>query len=171
MIKWTKEYDDFLKENAAGLYIDELTNKFNEKFKLNATVAAVTQRKKKFKIKSGTRGFKKGHDTPHKKTIGSERLVNGRVHIKISDPDVWKEKSHIVYEQYNKIKIPVGHRVIFLNGNCFDFSPDNLKLVSRDELLIMNNHKLRFNDKELTETGVLIAKIINKRGVLENERL
>ena len=170
-IKWNKEYDDFLIKNTSGMYLEELTKAFNENFKLNASKLSIKQRKIRLGLKSGTRGFRKGHTPYNKKPIGSERIHNGRILVKVAEPNVWKEKSRVIYEEYHKVKIPKGNKIIFLNNDPLDFDPSNLKMVSREEMLIMNNHKLRYNHKELTETGCIIAKIINKRKELNNERV
>ena len=107
---------------------------------------------------------------PHNyRQLFEERLdKNGYIEIKIKEPDIWQSKHRYIYEQYHG-KIPEKHKVIFLDGNNRNFDIDNLKLVSSAEELIMNNNKLRYNNKELTESGILIAKIISKRGKLKNE--
>ena len=56
--------------------------------------------------------------------------------------------------------------LIFLDGNKQNIELSNLKLVSRAEDLIMNTNKLFTKDKELTNSGVLIAKVINKTNKL-----
>ena len=73
----------------------------------------------------------------------------------------WKPKQQIVYEQHYG-PIPPKHKVIFADGDRFNFNPDNLILVSNSEELIMNKRKLRYKDKELTRTGSIIAKVIDK---------
>lgn len=47
-----------------------------------------------------------------------------------------------------------------LNNYLFE----ELERLNDNEELIMNSNKLRYYKKELTETGLLIAKIIHKRG-------
>ena len=79
-------------------------------------------------------------------------------------------KSRVIYEKHFG-KIPEGYTIIYLDGNKLNLELDNLKAISRAEELIMNKNKLRYDKKELTETGHLIAKVINKRGQLKNERL
>ena len=39
---------------------------------------------------------------------------------------------------------------------------DNLVLISRKEMLILNDYGLIFNNKELTESGINIAKLISE---------
>ncbi len=107
--------------------------------------------------------FKKGNIPHNHRNVFEERLdKNGYIEIKVKEPNVWQQKQRYIYEQYYG-KIPKNHKVIFLDGNNRNFNIDNLKLVSGAEHLIINKNKLRYNNKELTETGILIAKVINKR--------
>ena len=113
--------------------------------------------------------FKKGNIPHNHRQIFEERLdKNGYIEMKIKEPDVWQKKHRYIYEQHFG-KIPKNHKVIFLDGNNRNFNIKNLKLVSNAEELIMNNNKLRYNNKELTETGILIAKIIHKRGQVKKK--
>ncbi len=115
--------------------------------------------------------FKKGNIPHNRRELFEERLdKNGYIEIKVKEPNIWQGKHRYIYEQYHG-KIPKKHKVIFLDGNNRNFDINNLKLVSSAEELIMNNNKLRYNNKELTESGILIAKIISKRGQIKSERL
>lgn len=78
---------------------------------------------------------------------------------------MWIEKHRYIYEkQYGTI--PTGHKLIFADGNIENFDIENLILVTDSEALIMNNNKLRFENAELTKTGSLIAKVIDKTNKL-----
>lgn len=115
--------------------------------------------------------FKKGNIPHNHRNVFEERLdKNGYIEIKIKEPNVWQEKQRYIYEQHYG-RIPKNHKVIFLDGNNRNFNIDNLKLVSNAEHLIMNKNRLRFRSKDLTETGILIAKIFHKRGQIKSERL
>lgn len=118
--------------------------------------------------------FKKGNIPGNRRELFEERIDDdGYIAIKVQDGNLnknWQRKHRYIYECHYG-KIPKGHKVIFLDGNNRNFDIDNLKLVSNAEELIMNKRGLRYNDKELTESGVLIAKIIHKRGSLKNDRL
>ena len=124
--------------------------------------------------KSRRTTFKKGNIPPNHREIGEERISkDGYIEIKLKDGCLnknWQLKHRYIYEQHYG-SIPKGHKVIFLDGNKNNFNIDNLKLISDAEELIMNNNNLRYNKKELTETGYLIAKIINKGNKIKNERL
>ena len=114
--------------------------------------------------------FKKGNKPHNHRPVGSERItVDGYIEIKVAEPNKWELKARVIYE--NKYgKIPVDHKLIYLDGNKQNLELSNLKVISYAEELIMNKNKLRYDKKELTEVGHTIAKIIHKQGKLKNER-
>lgn len=118
--------------------------------------------------------FKKGNIPANHREIGEERITkDGYVEIKVRDRcgnDNWEYKHRWIYEQHYG-KIPKGHNIIFLDGNKQNFNIDNLKAVSKSEDLIMNHNKFFTEDRDITYSGTLIAKIIDKRNKLKNERL
>lgn len=115
--------------------------------------------------------FKKGNIPNNHRIVGSERItIDGYVEIKVAEPNKWELKSRVIYERVYG-KIPDNHKIIYLDGNKKNLDISNLKAISYAEELIMNKNKLRFDKKELTETGYLISKIINERGKLKRERL
>lgn len=103
--------------------------------------------------------FKKGN-TPHNhRPVGSERVnVDGYTEIKVAEPKKWKLKHRVVYEQ-TKGYIPKSHAIIFADGNMSNFNINNLLCVSREELLVMNKLELIQKYKELTESGLILAKL------------
>ena len=115
--------------------------------------------------------FKKGNKPKNYRPIGSERITkDGYIEVKVSDPNKWETKNKIIYKQYFG-DIPKGHKVIYADGNKLNNDINNLILVSDNEELIMNRHRLRTEDIELTKTGYLIAKVIDKTNMVKNERL
>lgn len=115
--------------------------------------------------------FKKGNKPKNYRPIGSERITkDGYIEVKVSDPNKWETKNKIIYKQYFG-DIPKGHKVIYADGNKLNNDINNLILVSNNEELIMNRHKLRTENIELTKTGYLIAKVIDKTNMVKNERL
>lgn len=127
-----------------------------------------------FNVGGNKTSFKKGNIPSNRRKIFEERIGKyGYTEIKIKDGCLnnnWVPKHRYIYEKkYGPI--PAKHKVIFLDGDITNFDINNLKMVSSAEELIMNRYNLRTNKKELTETGHLIAKVINKRGKLKSERL
>lgn len=115
--------------------------------------------------------FKKGNIPINHRKVGSERTnIDGYWEIKIEEPNKWELKHRYLYKQ-NKGDIPDGHKIIFADGDRNNLSLDNLIMVSSSEELIMNRNNLRFNNQELTKTGSIIAKVIDKTNKVRNERL
>lgn len=115
--------------------------------------------------------FKKGNNPKNYRPVGSERITkDGYIEVKVADPNKWETKNKIIYKQYYG-DIPKGHKVIYADGNKLNNDINNLILVSDNEELIMNKYKLRTEDIELTKTGYLIAKVIDKTNMVKNERL
>ena len=109
--------------------------------------------------------YQKGNIPQNHRKIGSERInVDGYVEIKVAEPNVWKLKHRVIYESMYG-DIPTDSKVIFLDNNKLNLDIDNLKCIKSSEELIMNQNKLRYNNKELTESGYLIAKIMDKTKV------
>lgn len=141
---------------------------FNKGLKWNEYLTKEQQEKAK------TSCFKKGNISPNNVPIGTERISkDGYIEIKVKDGYLnrnWQGKHRYIYEQHYGL-IPIGHKVIFADGNRRNFDINNLILVSNSEELIMNTNKLIYKDSELTKTGHLIAKVIDKTNKVKNERL
>jgi hypothetical protein len=106
--------------------------------------------------------FKKGNTPQNHRPVGSTRVTkDGYLEIKVKEPNKWETKHVVIWEQANGT-IPDGYKLIFADGNRLNITLDNLILVSNAEELIMNKKNLIFNDKDLTTTGSLIAKVISK---------
>lgn len=109
--------------------------------------------------------FKKGHRPANWVPIGAERInCDGYVDVKVTDGKSqrnWKGKHILVWEEANG-PVPKGHVVIFGDRNKRNFKPDNLILVSRKQLVRLNQNNLIQDDAELTKTGIIIADIHNK---------
>lgn len=114
--------------------------------------------------KANKTSFKKGNIPYNHREIGEERITkDGYTMIKVRDGHLnknWELKHRWLYEKHYG-KIPEGYNLIFLDGNKQNITLENLKLVSRSEDLIMNRNNLFSTDKEITNTGSLIAKVID----------
>lgn len=120
--------------------------------------------------------FKKGNVTWNTRELYSERIDrDGYTYIKLINKKKWKLKHRWIWEQkYGEI--PADHVIIFADGNKKNFNIENLILVSRKELAVLNKNNLIKNDIELTNVGVTIAKVkiaiakkINKKQVKKND--
>ena len=126
-----------------------------------------------FNVGGNKTSFKKGHISANNVPIGTERVAKDNyIEIKIKDGcgnDNWIMKHRYIYEKNNG-PIPNGYKVMFADRNKRNFDLNNLILVSNREELIMNRNKLVFHDKDLTKTGHMIAKVMDKTYKLENDK-
>ena len=110
--------------------------------------------------------FKKGNKPHNWKPLGSERICSkdGYILVKVADGQLqknWKAKHKVIWEEHNG-PIPKGHAVVFLDRDITNVNIDNLALVTRSELLIINRQKLMTKDRELSKSGIMIAKLHEK---------
>jgi len=104
--------------------------------------------------------FKKGHRTHNYRLIGSEAVrADGFVWVKVAEPNVSREKHRIVWEQHYGQSIPKGHVVIFADRNRQNCDLDNLILVTRRELLILNRRGLISTNADATRAALALVKL------------
>lgn len=161
--KFTEEEQIFITNNVNGKTVIELTNLFNKKFNKNIKENQIRNFKKKNKLKSGVNTrFSKGEMPHNYKLVGSEFVdKEGYTYIKVSNPNKWVLKQRYIYEKHKGI-IPKGYSVIFADSNKTNFDINNLLLVEDKDKLVAKNKHLIFDNAEMTKTGLLIAKLINK---------
>ena len=183
--KWTDEEKEYLASIVKGSTYKEITKQMNDKFEYNFSEEQIKGMMYRNKLTTGTGGyfkkgstpwnkglkgymganktsFKKGTIPPNQVPIGTESITKGGyIKVKVGEPNKWKLKQRYIYEQHYG-EIPKDCNVIFADKNIRNFDINNLILVSKAEMLILNNNKLIFEDKELTKVGVNIAKVIDK---------
>lgn len=184
-MKYTDEMKQFILDNYKGRYNQELADLFNQKFNTNITSRTIKSYKANNKLNSGLTGkfrkgqtphnkgkkmpkevyekvkhtmFAKGNVPPNHRPVGSERISKDvYIEVKVAEPNKWRLKQRVVYEE-TKGKIPEGCPIIFLDGNKRNFDIDNLRCITRSELLYLNCNGLN-NSNEITETGILMARL------------
>ncbi len=192
---YSEEKVNFLKEKVKGTFSYELADMFNKEFNCNIDATDIAKMKRNLKLTSGmdtkfkkgqlsyNKGkkmskeqyekckntmFKKGNRTYNTRKLFDERIdADGYTYIKVKEPNKWVLKHRWLYEK-EKGKIPKGHKLIFADGNKQNLELDNLILVSDAELFIINQKKLYKKDKQLTKSGVAIAKLIDKVNKTKN---
>lgn len=105
--------------------------------------------------------FKKGNRPHNHLPVGTEIVDNkdGYLYRKIADPNKWEPVHIIIWEDFHKKEKPKGHVVIFLDGDKGNINIDNLALIKRSEHVRMNQNNLRFEDPDLTRSGIAITKL------------
>lgn len=106
--------------------------------------------------------FKKGNTPVNHRKVGSERVnVDGYVEIKVAEPNKWKLKHRVLWEQVNG-EIPAGMNIQFKNGNSQDVRIENLYLISKSDQMKNENSLIARYPKE-------VADVIRLRGSLKRQ--
>lgn len=191
--KWTDEEKEYLASIVKGSSYKEITKLMNEKFNHQLSEEQIKGVMGRNKLTTGTSGhfkkgsipwnrglkgymganktsFQKGTIPPNYKPVGTERIVkDGYIEVKIEDPNKWELKHRLIYKEHHG-EIPKGHNVIFADRDKRNFDIDNLILVSKAQMLVLNRNELIYNDKELTKVGVNIASVMLKLSEIENKK-
>lgn len=185
--RYTPEQKKFISENIKGRTSTTLLEMVNKEFGINLGINQIrafiknhglssgldcTFKKGDIPFNKGLKGFggweptqfKKGNRPHNYRPVGTER-VNGEdyVDIKIADPNKWRSKHLVIWEKENG-SVPKGHVVIFGDGNRRNFELDNLILISRKQLAVLNKNRLIQNDADMTRTGIIVANLHLKIG-------
>ena len=120
--------------------------------------------------KANVTSFKKGQKSHNYKPLGSERIVkDGYCEVKVSDTGRrWRPKHVLIYEKHHG-KVPKGSAVIFLDGDKRNFDIDNLYLVTRSQLAMLNKNSLIQKDAELTKTAINVVDLMKKISAIEKK--
>lgn len=107
--------------------------------------------------------FQKGDVPANHMEVGEyTHTTDGYLIQKVKETGTQRERFEFVHrrvwEEHNG-PVPEGKMVSFLDGDKDNCDIGNLVLIDNKENLEMNRSKLRFEDPELTGTGVLIAKV------------
>ena len=184
---WTEEEKKYLSEITLGRGYLEITEMMTAKFNYDYTktqIAAAIKRyglstgrtgrfeKGRVPFNKGTKGLTSANSTSFKKgnvphtylPIASESVTrDGYTIVKVSDQGTrnerWRPKHRLIWEKHYG-PVPDGHAIVFGDGDKTNFSIDNLILVSRAQLSVMNTKKLIKNDVELTQAGANIAQLM-----------
>ncbi|OTU28882.1 HNH endonuclease [Acinetobacter pittii] len=189
-IKYTSEQLDFIKANCTMTRSD-LAKAVNQKFGTNFTVDQIKGLCTRNKWISGRTGcfekgnkpwntgtkgickpnsgnFKKGQITWNKKPIGYERICSkdGYVLVKTAEPNVFKLKHRIVWENVNG-PVPEGMVVAFKNMDRTDCRIENLTLMSKANMATYSKLYVKKANEFTNETCLLMAKIKTKQSELK----
>lgn len=187
--KWTSEQIQFVKNNIKGTPYRKMWEMVNEKFGLNLTyqqVEGYLQRngltngrdgsfkkgdkpwntgKKGLVIPGSEKGwFKKGQSPINYREMGEERIdpKDGYVQVKVSDDGPyhkrWRPKHVLEWEKHHG-EVPEDHAIVLLDGNKLNTGLENLEMLSRAELLYMNNNDLFSDDPEVTKSGIALMRL------------
>ena len=184
---WTEEEKKYLAEITPGRGYQEITEMMTNKFNLDYTKSQVSGAIKRYGLSTGRTGrFEKGHvpfnkgtkgltganktsfkkgNVPHTYLpIGSESVTrDGYTIVKVSNQgtrnEQWRPKHRLIWEKHYG-PVPDSHAIVFGDGDKTNLSIENLVLVSRSQLSVMNTKKLIQNDAELTRAGAHVAELL-----------
>jgi hypothetical protein len=201
--KYLPRHIKFLKGIAKGRSYAEITGLFNKEFGFSISVKAMSGVLKKHGLKNGrdcrikpgnvpsNKGrkgycppgcekgwFKRGQKPINTMPLGTERInADGYVEIKYSEKsgppkNRWRAKHVLIWEKAHG-PVPKGGAVIFADGDRRNIKLQNLILVSREELAVLNRRgMLASKNEDITKASVNIARLKvligkRKRGALE----
>jgi hypothetical protein len=184
---WTEEEKKYLSEITLGRGYLEITEMMTAKFNYDYTKTQIASAIKRYGLSTGRTGrfekgrvpfnkgtkgmtsanrtsFKKGNIPPTYLPIGSEAITrDGYTIVKVSDQGTrnqrWRSKHRLIWEKHHG-PVPDGHAIVFGDGDKTNLSIDNLILVTRAQLSVMNTKKLIKNNVELTQAGANIAQLM-----------
>jgi hypothetical protein len=160
-IKYTPEEIQFIRDNIPGRSRGEMTELFNRHFGRSLSLNKMGYLIFTHNLSKLMRKRKMEYGNESKK-------YDGYIMVKIEGPKIaWVSKCRVVWEKANG-PIPEGHAIMFADGNKSNFDLDNLILVSRNELAVMNHLRLVHANKDLTKAGKAVADLI--MSIAERER-
>jgi hypothetical protein len=185
MHRYTQEQKEFIGCICEGLTVDEILEKFIERFGVEVTKKSIKGIMYRNNLKNHMQGFEtrfkkehdpwnkgkkglflggeegwfqKGNQPPSYKPVGSEVIAEGTVLIKIAEPNVWVKKHRYIWEQAHG-PIPDGMVVRFADGNKMNVTLDNLLLVSRRVCTSVVKRKMEQEDPDLNMTAHKLAEL------------
>lgn len=137
---YTKEEDEWLRQNLLNYTYTDLVVAFNQTFQTSIGYYAL----KAHCIKKGFKGgmsYQKGYKNWRSTPIGTEKIYQGRIYVKVSDAPSgrsdknhmanWRPKGQVVWEQHHG-KMPEGYVVVYLDGNPLNCDISNLECTTNN---------------------------------------
>ena len=119
--------------------------------------------------------FKKGNKPANRKPLGSERIdsKDGFILVKIKEHDPYTgfptryKFKHVYIWEKKYGPVPDGFVVAFRDSDRINCKLKNLMLISRAELLALNQHNYRETPDELKPSVLALAKLEAKAGIMQ----
>lgn len=163
-----EEQLEYFREIVPGHYWQEISNLFYDKYGIRLSKGKISSIKTYYGLKSNV---KKGKTPEHfkkyiqdkKRNLFEERIHKGLIEIKVKQPDVWMYKHKYIWEKkYGKI--PKDYVLVFKDGDRLNCKLNNLMLVSKADMIVMNNKGLKTNyGEQILKTNILISKLFQKK--------
>lgn len=161
--RYSKEFEDFVKNNISKYTKEEFMALLENKFKIKMTKPALRSFLRRHKIEGRYTNYEKNKiRTRGRCPVGTERETYFGVYVKVAEPNVWKKKTRVMYEKYHNCKLNDDDYILFLNQDRNDYSKENLYKSSNREQCYLHNWGTFSKNPKLTELGLLSAKLIIK---------
>ena len=168
--KYTEEFKDFVRKNVSKYKKEDFRLLLEKKYNFKISADALRRYLNKHHIKGKYLDYNKNQIRRKQLPVGAEQITKDGVFIKIAQPDKWRRKTRVMYEKYHSCKLTDDEYIVFLNQNRNDFSKENLIKSNKREMAYLHNYQLFSNNRELTKTGILSAKLIIKaKDVINSE--
>ena len=171
-VRWSREpeIEAWMLGHDRGQRTDLLSEEFRERFGFALSRHQVSL----FRSTHGTR-TRDGHGGGRARlAVGSVRWKRGYPYVKVAaDPGVpctkdnWRPAQVVAWER-ERGPLPVGHVVLFADGDRSNLDPDNLVAVPRDLLAVMNSLGVGWSDRETLEACVGMARLRSRERELES---
>ncbi len=190
-MKYTEEMHAFMKEYVPGHTHKEIQAEFNRRFvEVHISLGRVKSYIKNHGLNTGFTGrfqkgnippnkgqkmsadmyekckatmFKKGQEPVNHRQVGSERITkDGYIEVKIAEPNKWRLKHLVIWEEANG-PVPPKHCIFFMDNDRTNVSLENLRVIPRNQLLIMNGRRgFNGHDKDSNEVALTAARLTEK---------
>ena len=187
---FTQEEKQFLIAYVPGHSYKEIQQEFIDRFEWDITVRQVKNAINRYGLKTGRTGrfekglipankgqkmspetyekckgtmFQKGNVPINHRPVGSERITkDGYIEVKIEEPNKWRLKHLIIWEEANG-PVPPKHCIFFMDNDRTNVTLDNLRVIPRSQLLIMNGRRgFSGHDKDSNEVALTAAQLTEK---------
>lgn len=149
----------------------ELHNKFTETFGQGRTIRSLQDLcSRRLNLHKSNPSGQYGNRIKEQLPIGTERIVQGTVYVKVLDvpqgtkfsgyaPPYWLPKQRKIYEDAHG-QIPNGHFVVFLDSNKTNYNIDNLYCLGRNIHSTMCKKRWYTTDKNITLTAIKYLELL-----------
>ena len=180
----------FMRRQCRSFNDRELATLFNLQFGTQLTVDQIKGTRHRYKLLTGRDGrfkkgnipspmagaktpnstsFKKGHRPVNHRPVGSARISrDGIPEIKVAEPNKWRSKHAVIWEQHHGQPVPRGCIVRFIDGDRTNVKPDNLTLITRGENAVLNKRHPNATGQQLI-TALNIIRLDNTIKERENK--
>lgn len=163
--KYTQEQENFLREQSQIYSLTKVKTDFKEKFGIEITKQAITDRCRRVYHTAPTQASNKVDYNRDwcEREVGAESEKDGLIVVKFDNNpggkrNNWEYKHHLVWEQHYG-PVPKGYRVLFLDGDNRNFDIENLACVPLKYVCVMANNGWKFQSPELTESAIKYCEL------------